>query len=333
MMTTPPSNASVDPLGRWIMPAPVRRTGGPKLRLALALQGGGALGAFAWGVLDRLLELPDLPLSAVSGTSAGAVNGAVLVSHWVRGGAPAAKAALERLWQRLAEKASFGKPDWMPNLGQSAGALALDVTSRLFSPYQLNPLDLNPLREVLAEEIDFAALADPAAPELIIAATRISDGSARLFRRGEITLDAILASACLPLIHQAVEIDGEGYWDGGYSSNPPLWPLVGDPPPDDLLLVQLNPLRHEGLPKSAREIGRRLNQIVFNRALLEDWTALEREAADGRLRLHRLVVDLETLPPGGTLDLDRTFLAALREQGRSQADAWLQTQSTEREPS
>ena len=186
--------AWIDQLGRWIRPAaPPRRTAAAGGRLALGLQGGGALGAFTWGVLDRLLQEPGLPLSAVSGASAGAVNGAVLVSNWVHGGPEIARAALERLWRRLSEKASLGRPAWLPGLTQAAGAMALDVTSRLFSPYQLNPLDLNPLREILADEVDFAALADRRAPELIIAATRISDGSTRLFRRGEITLDAIIA--------------------------------------------------------------------------------------------------------------------------------------------
>jgi NTE family protein len=314
--------AWVDQLGRWIRPAPPppRKAG----HLALGLQGGGALGAFTWGVLDRLLEDEALPLSAVSGTSAGAVNGAVLVSNWVRGGPKGAKAALDRLWRRLSET---GRPAWMPAMSQAAGALALDVTSRLFSPYQLNPLDLNPLRELLDEEVDFQALADRRAPELVIAATRISDGSARLFRRGEITLDAILASACLPSIHQAVEIEGEGYWDGGYSQNPPLKILVENPAPDDLLVVQLNPLHHAELPKSSREIGQRLNQVVFNRSLVEDWPGLEAQAAAGRFRLHRLAIAFESLPPGGALDLDWAFLEALRDQGRAKAAAWLDTRA------
>jgi len=313
--------AWIDQLGRWIRPAPPPpRQAAPSGRLALGLQGGGALGAFTWGVLDRLLEDPDLPLSAVSGASAGAVNGAVLVSHWVRGGPEGARAALDRLWRRLAEK---GRPVWMPAFGQAAGAMALDVTARLFSPYQLNPLDLNPLREILDEEVDFKALASAKAPELIIAATRISDGGARLFRRGEITLDAILASACLPAMHQAVEIDGEGYWDGGYSANPPLRALVEGTPPDDLLVVQLNPIRYEGQPKTTRDINQRLNQVIFNRPLMEEWASLEPEAAAGRFRLHRLVIEPDKLPPGGALDLDWNFLEALRDQGRAQATAWL----------
>ena len=325
-MTKPRGQAAwVDQLGRWIRPAaPPRRAAGTRGSLALGLQGGGALGAFTWGVLDRLLEDPDLPLHAVSGTSAGAVNGAVLISHWVRGGSKGARAALDRLWGRLSEK---GRPTWMPALGQAAGAMAMDVTARLFSPYQLNPFDLNPLREILAEEVDFTALAAPQAPELIIAATRISDGGARLFRRGEITLDAILASACLPAMHQAVEIEGEGYWDGGYSSNPPLRALVEGEAPDDLLVVQLNPIRYAGLPKNSRDITQRVNQVVFNRPLMDEWASLEPEAAAGRFRLHRLAIDLETLPPGGALDLDRTFLEALRDQGRARASEWLAAQA------
>ena len=328
-MAKPPRQAAwVDHLGRWIRPAKPTATPGAKSRanarrLALGLQGGGALGAFTWGVLDRLLEEPDLPLSAVSGASAGAVNGVVLVSAWTRGGPDAARQALERLWRRLSEKASLGRPGWLPGLGQSASAAALDVTSRLFSPYQLNPLDVNPLREILADEVDFTALIDRRAPELIVAATRIRDGEPRLFRRSEITLDAIIASACLPLIHQAVEIDSEGYWDGGYSSNPPLRALVESTRPDDLLVVQLNPIQHDGLPKSSREIVQRLNQIVFNRPLLDEWASLAPDAAAGRFRLHRLVLEPETLPAGGALDLDWAFLTALRDQGRAQAAVWL----------
>jgi NTE family protein len=346
-MAKPPRQAAwVDQLGRWIRPPkPVAGAAGrravPLRRLALGLQGGGALGAFTWGVLDRLLEEPGLPLSAVSGASAGAVNGAVLVSHWTRGGPTAARHGLERLWRRLSEQASLTRPGWLPGLGQSAGAVALDVTLRLFSPYQLNPLDLNPLREILADEVDFPTLGAPEAPELIVAATRVRDGTPRLFRRGAVTLDVVIASACLPLIHQAVEIEGEVYWDGGYTSNPPLRPLVADPPPDNLLVVQLNPADYGGLPKTSREITHRLNQILFNRPLMEEWAALEPEAAAGRFRLDRLVIDPETMPAGGALDLDWAFLTALKEQGRTQAAAWLASGalspegagSPEREPS
>jgi NTE family protein len=342
-MAKPPRQAAwVDQLGRWIRPGKPA-PGGPGDKsasgppLALGLQGGGALGAFTWGVLDRLLEEPGLPLAAVSGASAGAVNGAVLVSHWTRGGPTSARQGLERLWRRLSDHASLTRPGWLPGLGQSAGAVAFDVTSRLFSPYQLNPLDVNPLREILAEEVDFAALGSARAPELIVAATRIRDGAPHLFRRGAVTLDAIIASACLPLIHQAVEIDGEAYWDGGYTTNPPLKPLVADGSVRDLLVVQLNPAEYGGLPKTSREITQRLNQILFNRPLLEEWAALEPQAAAGRFRLHRLVLDPATLPAGGALDLDWTFLTALRDQGRAQAAAWLETGalagSPEREPS
>ena len=146
------------------------------------------------------------------------------------------------------------------------------------------------------------------------------------------TLDALLASACLPLIHRAIEIDGEAYWDGGYAANPPLRALVEARVPDDLLVVQLNPIHHAGLPKTAPEIVRRLNQIVFNRPLLDEWAALAPEATAGRFRLHRLALLPDGLPPGGGLDLDWGFLTALRDQGRAQAAAWLAA-SPEREAS
>ena len=337
-MAKPPRQAAwVDQLGRWIRPArpaagPGRKTAPTGRRLALGLQGGGALGAFTWGVLDRLLEEPDLPLSAVSGASAGAVNGAVLVSAWTRGGPDGARQALERLWRRLSEKAGLSRPGWLPGLGQSAGATALDVTSRLFSPYQLNPLDLNPLREILADEVDFTALVHARAPELIIAATRISDGAPRLFRRGEITLDAIIASACLPLIHHTVEIAGEPYWDGGYAANPPLIPLVHTSDAAHLLVVQVTPTASERLPKTPREIERRLERIQFNATLNAELEAIKlgiilratpkmRRLRIGRISAQDEFAGLENESPA---DLGREFLDRLWQSGRGAVETWLE---------
>jgi NTE family protein len=295
-------------------------------RPALALQGGGALGAFTWGVLDRLLAEPGFGFSGVSGASAGAVYAVVLAAAWAEGGAPAARAALERVWRRISDSAQltpFGNQPFLPGLGQAAGALALDLTTRLLSPYQLNPLALHPLREILTAEVDFAALRRTACPPVLISATRIDDGVARLFGNAEIGLDAVIASTALPLLHHAVEIDGVAYWDGGYVANPPLAALVAATRPKALLVVQLNPLRVAQRPRQAPEIITRLNQIVFNRPLQQELDFLA--ATRPRLALHRLVIDpaAEAMTRGSALSLDWAFLTALRDHGRSAAEAWL----------
>jgi len=295
--------------------------------LALALQGGGALGAFTWGVLDRLLDVPEFDFAGVSGTSAGAVNAVVMAAGWVEGGAPEARIALERVWRRISESAvltPFGRQPFLPRLGlgHSVGAVALDVTTRLVSPYQLNPLALHPLREILADEVDFDALRAPSCPPVLVAATRIDDGTARIFDNAEITLDSVIASTALPLLHHAVEIDGVEYWDGGYVANPPLQALAAAVDPDDLLVVQLNPVRHEHRPRNAPDIIARLNQIVFNRPLLDELAVLARTRPE--LRLHRVAIDPGEAG-GGALSLDWSSLTGLRDHGRSAAAKWLES--------
>jgi NTE family protein len=295
-------------------------------RPALALQGGGALGAFTWGVLDRLLAEPGFGFSGVSGASAGAVNAVVLAAAWAEGGAAAARAALERVWRRVSDSAQltpFGNQPFLPGIGQAAGALALDITTRLLSPYQLNPLALHPLREILTAEVDFAALRRAACPPVLISATRIDDGAARLFGNDEIGVDAVIASTALPLLHHAVEIEGVAYWDGGYVANPPLAAIVKAARPKALLVVQLNPLCVERLPRQAPEIITRLNQIVFNRPLLQELEFLAETRP--RLTVHRLAIDpgADALTRGTALSLDWAFLTALRDHGRSAAEAWL----------
>jgi len=299
-------------------------------RPALALQGGGALGAFTWGVLDRLLAEPGFGFSGVSGASAGAVNAVVLAAAWADGGAVAARAALERVWRRVSDSAQhtpFGNQPFLPGIGQAAGALALDITTRLLSPYQLNPLALHPLREILTAEVDFAALRRAACPPVLIAATRIDDGATRLFGNDDIGVDAVIASTALPLLHHAVEIEGVAYWDGGYVANPPLAAIVKAARPKVLLVVQLNPLRVERLPRQAPEIITRLNQIVFNRPLLQELELLAETRP--RLVVHRLAIDpgADALTRGTALSLDWAFLTALRDHGRDAAEAWLANRS------
>ena len=275
----------------------------------LALQGGGSHGAFTWGVLDRLLEEPWIKIEAISGTSAGAMNAAVLVDGWSRGGADGARAALDSYWRRVSRAAAFSPLQRSPlerlmgrwTLDTSPAYLAIDLMSRVFSPYDLNPMGFNPLRQILAESIDFERLA--ASPiKLFITATNVHTGRGRIFRNGQITPDVLLASACLPTMFQAVEIDGEAYWDGGFAGNPTITPLVRESDAHDTILVQINPRERLNTPRTAGDILDRLNEISFNSPLMKElrMIALLRQAADpghgegarwAGMRTHRIMTD------------------------------------------
>jgi NTE family protein len=325
-------------------PSPVASPGHPR-RISLALQGGGSLGAFTWGVLDRLLEEEDLEIDTVSGASAGAVNAVVLASGLREGGRERARENLRTFWTRLVDQAphsivagilgGFG--------GASRARMAFDLQSRVLSPYQTNPLGLTPLRGLLTEAVDADALRAEPPFKLLIAATRVSDGSLRMFRESEITIDAVMASTCLPLLHHAVEIEGENYWDGGYTSNPPVIQLLETSDASSILLVQIIPTEGDEHPTTSPHIVKRLNQITFNTPLaheIESLASMKRlageEAGDsalGRklseLRLDRLAAE-EWYPEIGrhsALDLDRPFVTALHEAGREAAEAWLSGKS------
>jgi NTE family protein len=234
----------------------------------LALQGGGSHGAFTWGVLDRLLEEPWLHIEAISGTSAGAMNAAVLADGWLEGGAEGARNALDRYWQRVSHAAAFSPLQRSPldrllgrwTLDTSPAYVAMDLASRLLSPYDINPAGFNPLRRILAESIDFDRLSRSPI-RLFITATSVRTGRGRIFRNGEITPDVLLASACLPTMFAAIEIDGEPYWDGGYAGNPTITPLVRESDAHDTILVQINPPERKEIPRTATEILNRLNEI------------------------------------------------------------------------
>ena len=225
----------------------------------LALQGGGAHGAFTWGVLDRLLEEPWLEIDGISGTSAGAMNAAVLIDGHVTGGAAGARAALERFWRSVSEAARFSPLRRTPldvllgrwTLDYSAAFIAMDLASRLFSPYDLSPSGFNPLRQILAKSIDFERLAQ-APIKVFVTATNVRTGRGRVFRNRALTPEVLLASACLPTLFQAVEIDGEAYWDGGYSGNPSMAPLIRECVSSDTILVQINPIERPGTPRRRR---------------------------------------------------------------------------------
>ncbi len=308
----------------------------------LALQGGGAHGAFTWGVLDRLLEEPWLRIEAISGTSAGAMNAAVLADGWTEGGAPAARAALDAYWERVAKAAALSPLQRTPldrmlgrwTLDFSPVFIAFDLASRLFSPYDLNPHGFNPLTYILDESINFARLAQSPI-KLFITATNVHTGRGRIFRNAEITPDVLLASACLPTMFQAVEIDGEPYWDGGFAGNPTITPLVRESDGQDTILVQINPRERPGTPRTAAEILNRLNEVSFNATLMKElrMIALLRQVADAgsgegarwaRMRTHRIMSDMLTdLGYSSKLNAEREFLHMLRAEGRRAAGAFL----------
>jgi len=301
-----------------------------KGRVALALQGGGSFGAFAWGVLDRLLE-QGVGIDAISGASAGAVNAVLVASGLQRGGADGAREVLAEFWKGV------GDSPRVPSFALSA----LAASAQLVSPYYHNPLDLNPLRDLLAKHVDFERLrAEPKRP-LLIAATRVRDGNLRLFREDEVSLDAVLASSCLPMLHRAVEIEGEAYWDGAYAANPPLRSLAIEAPTEDILLVQIMPEAVDGVPHSSSEIAQRAHTMAFNAALQRELEALENLRAASRrstalfsptcrrlrrLRLHRLAATdwVADLGEQSMVDTSPALLHSLREAGRAAAAQWLE---------
>jgi len=308
----------------------------------LALQGGGAHGAFTWGVLDRLLEESWLSFDGISGTSAGAMNAAVMASGHTHGGADGAKAALETFWKSVSEASKFSPIRRGPlemltgkwTLENSPMYMAVEMMSRVFSPYDLNPTNVHPLRDILAETVDFECLAESPI-RLFITATNVRTGSGRVFRNAEITPDVLLASGCLPTMFQAVEIDGEHYWDGGYVGNPTITPLVRECRSHDTILVQINPIERPGVPKSARDILNRLNEVAFNSPLLKElrMIALLHKAADAgtgegrmwaQMRIHRIATDRVTeLDSTSKLITEWPFLCALRDEGRRTARLFL----------
>jgi NTE family protein len=313
----------------------------PKV-ITLALQGGGALGALTWGVLDRLLEEPKLKIEAISGTSAGAINAATLASGYAKGGREGARKSLDDFWNSVGT-ASF-------SIGSSTGVhrallpnpqkLLLGLT-RFFSPYQLNPFDINPLRDMVAKVVDFDAVQSRRAIRLFVGATRVRTGTLRLFENRELTSDALLASACLPTLHHAIEIDGEPYWDGGYSGNPAVYPLIYRCKTPSILVVMLQPLTREDPPTSAQAIRGRLTEFQFNSSFLREMRsiALAKQAIDAqwlpigrlerrfrKLNFHLIETDdlLARMSIEKALNADLAFLLKLKEEGRTRAGAWLE---------
>ncbi|WP_234264378.1 patatin-like phospholipase family protein [Hydrogenophaga sp. NFH-34] len=322
----------------------------------LALQGGGSHGAFTWGVLDRLLQDDTLEIASISGTSAGAMNAVVMADGLMKGGREAAREALGHFWRRIAQTSPFHAiemgplaalmgPDnpWIAAWSEPVRQAATLVGSQ-FSPYQLNPLNLNPLRDVLQDTVNFEQVRACDKTRLFIAATQVRTGALRVFDQHELSVDAVLASACLPLLFQAVEIDGEAYWDGGYAGNPSLLPLIRESPAEDLLLVQINPSLRQELPVKVDDILDRINEVTFNASLLKEMRfivllkqMLASENGPGhtyrnplfqrldRLRIHRIEGG-EALAALGASSKTQTqwpFLSGLFDRGLEAADRWL----------
>ena len=322
------------------------------VRINLGLQGGGAHGAFTWGVLDRLLQEPELEIAGISGTSAGALNGAALKSGWLEGGREGARAALDWLWQQMGALRDDALPAWMrawlPDPGSVSTALELspgfqlaDSAARMASPYAWGPFYRNPLERVV-ERFDFGRVCAAEGPRLFVGATCVRDGKIRVFEGDQITTQAILASACLPTLFQAVDCPDpetgvtEAFWDGGYSGNPALFPLFREGLPEDIVVVNINPLIRDAVPKLPNEIQNRINEISFNASLLRELRAIafvQRLVAEGTIpegamkvpRLHMIADDalMTELSVATKLVPLPSVLAQLKEAGRRAAGRFL----------
>jgi NTE family protein len=313
--------------------------------LSLALQGGGAHGAFTWGVLDRLLEDERLVFDGISATSAGAMNATVMVYGYQQGGRAGARAALGNFWRRIAHaqaQTPFQATWWDKLAGNHAmdnspAFLWLDFVTRVLSPYQLNPTNWNPLREVLTASVDFDAMRRSKLPiQLFLCATNVRSGKVKVFGEAELSADAVLASGCLPFLFKAVEIDGEAYWDGGYMGNPAIFPLIYRCGSPDIMVVHVNPIMREEVPVTAGEILNRINEISFNSSLMREMRAISfvtRLIDDGevemdrlkRLHIHAISAEerMRDFSVLSKFNADWDFLLDLKEVGRAHADAWL----------
>ncbi len=310
----------------------------------LALQGGGSHGAFAWGVLDKLLEDGRFEIDGLSATSAGAMNAAVYAYHKMKYDIDGARQGLEDFWRRISKAgASMRTPidGVLDHFGVQEGLIfnILDNLSRVLSPYQLNPFSVNPLREVLEESVDFDELHACYCTNLSICATNVRTGRIRIFKNHEVTADVIMASACLPFIFQAVEIEGESYWDGGYMGNPAIFPLFSSKQSSDVVIVHINPIVRDEIPKTAPAIVNRLNEITFNSTLLremrainfvhdmldEGWIKNEHRHKVKYIHVHSIRNDKEMShhTANSKFNTSWKFLTHLRDDGRETAAEWI----------
>lgn len=319
-------------------------------RINLALQGGGAHGAFTWGVLDRLMRDGRIFIDGISGTSAGAMNGVVFTDGFIKGGRQGAIDALRMFWSEISERAVISTGQgmlptnpWFMQQGAKAWNvddyppfLMADFLTRMFSPSQLNPLDINPLRDILAELVDFEALRARTDIKLFVSATNVRTCKLRVFRTDEMYVEPILASACLPLVFKAVEFQGESYWDGGYLANPAIGPLIHECVSKDVLIVQINPMNRPDVPTSAREILNRINEVSFNSTLAREMSGIatiSKLIEEGKLRdtpFHRVNFhmicaedEMSGLGAASKSNADWKFLEYLFDLGVKTTDKWL----------
>ncbi|MDH3375713.1 MAG: patatin-like phospholipase family protein [Gammaproteobacteria bacterium] len=308
--------------------------------ITLALQGGGTHGAFTWGVLDRLLEETNLRITGISGTSAGAMNAAVLADGFEKGGTDLAKGKLHNFWKAMSRLGSFSpyqsplfNPTWD---GWSPMSALFDTVSRFASPYQFNPFNINPLQKVLEDTIDYDCLRNCHSIKLFISATNVRTNRLRIFTSREISPQVLLASACLPELHHAIEINGDAYWDGGFMGNPTLEPLLHNCDSSDVIIVQLNPTQRESIPQTARDIAERQREITLNASLMREIRnivyinrAAEQDDTDtprwANINLHQISAQDVTrdLSAASKFDTSWPFLTSLKDHGRNHAEAWL----------
>lgn len=318
----------------------------PKKKIDIALQGGGAHGAFTWGVLDRLLQLEDIEVVGISGTSAGAMNAVALAQGLTQSGPEGARDLLRRYWTKVS-RASRTSPfqrtiwdrlreDW--SLEHAPGFVISQFTRQVASPYQFNPLNINPLRDLVRECFDFDVINSKQGPRIFLSATNVRTRRPKIFRQPELSADAVMASACLPHIFKAVEIDGEAYWDGGYMGNPPLFPLIDETDARDIVIVQINPFERADVPNTPYEIENRLNEITFNGSLMKElrsigflWEIIKHDKLDRAAyrdaHLHRIHASdaMCDLSVSSKMNAEMAFLDHLFEIGHEAADAWVQT--------
>jgi len=313
-------------------------------QIDIALQGGGAHGAYTWGVLDRLLDDKGIEIEGISGTSAGAMNAVALAQGLADGGPQRAQELLAGFWTKVSEAARMSPIQrsffdmimgrW--SLDKSPSFILFEHLTRTFSPYEFNPLGINPLRDIVVEFFDFGVINNAKSPKLFLSATNVRTGRPKVFRQPEISADTTMASACLPFLFQAVEIDGEAYWDGGYMGNPPIFPLIDETDARDIVFVQINPFTRSKIPRTAYEINNRLNEITFNASLMKELRAaaflseiihhekLDRQAyRDGRLHLIQSEHEMRKLSVSSKLNAEWAFLQHLHDIGWRTAEHWL----------
>ena len=318
-----------------------------KRKIAIALQGGGSHGAYTWGILERLLEEDLFDIRGMCGTSAGAMNAAIATYGMHINGNNGAIELLEKFWKRISSTSNFSpiKPNWLEGslypgaLDYSPGYQMFNYVTSVFSPYDLNPLDINPFRDVLLDLIDFYEL-KKSDIQLFVCATNVKKCKPKVFGLSEMSVDALLASACLPQVFKAIEIDGEAYWDGGYMGNPPIYPLIDGTDSNDILILKVNTVEIDEVPKTIKEINDRINEISFNNSLMAEMRMVYFKEKifnlgydlRGRLRkihFHRISADdvLDDLTLSSKYNVTWDFINHLRERGRSSAEEWLDEHS------